>query len=68
MNVRELIQVLEVMDGDMPVVLSSDAEGNRLSELVGSNIEYTEADADGWEVEWSDEEYGTPTLILWPVN
>lgn len=75
MTVRELITMLELFDDNMKVVMSSDAEGNKIGPIA-------EVCANDWyvpESPWSGdllaeediEEYGDGgfrVVSIWPVN
>jgi hypothetical protein len=75
MTVKELRDALEGLDGDIPVILQKDAEGNGYSPLEGTEEGYYVA-TNTWSGEvFVDEadalECGTtpkPCVVLWPVN
>jgi hypothetical protein len=69
MKVRELIQDLLLADGDLEVVLASDAEGNSFAPMdsqIGWSFEFLEDRelADYFD-EHGEREYNA--LVLWPV-
>ena len=61
-TVAELIEVLKNYSGDMPVILSSDAEGNDYSLLY----EYGSGTFDPDEVRGSEKTKSFKALVLWP--
>ena len=71
MNVSELREKLLLLPGDLPVILSKDAEGNGYNELYCLEVRYV-ADEDNEPVHPEDEEEyeceeGDPkALYLWP--
>ena len=76
LTVGKLREILEGLDSDLPVILQSDAEGNRYRLAYGAedgNYYDPESSWDG-EVYRPDEleEYASedavPCFLLWPVN
>ena len=71
MKVKELIAELEKMDrkGEMLVVLSGDAEGNKFSPLydisIGNYVQYN--DCLGEVVGYRGKE-SNPCVVLYPIN
>jgi hypothetical protein len=57
MTVKELISELEKFDGDFPVRLSSDSEGNELNEVDDLTVEELDEDEDDMEA---------GAVVIWP--
>lgn len=72
MKVKELRELLEELDDDMIVVMSSDGEGNNYSPLYdGGECTYVaETTYSGEVYDENDEEAkeGVDALVLWPTN
>jgi hypothetical protein len=75
MKVCELIQDLLLADPDAEVLMSSDAEGNRIKPMFGGDP-YSEVYYDGEDIytegdsEDENGDYGTAkpnAIVLWPV-
>lgn len=70
MNVRQLIKMLSGYDGDMPVVVASDAEGNGTPML--SDVGHSAMTDDGELVHPDDvadheDDELTQVVVLWPA-
>jgi len=69
MTVEELILELKTLPQDLIVIMSKDAEGNRYSPIVETDVAYYEADST-----WSGERVESPgdgvveAVFLWPTN
>ena len=51
LTVKELIAQLQGLDGDLPVVLQSDSEGNRYLHCRGADDDAKIVGNDGWSLE-----------------
>jgi hypothetical protein len=71
MKVRDLIAHLQDEDPDANVILSGDAEGNRLGTWAGytDSYKYIEEDGEIWLLDADDTEHDDWKLgvVLWPV-
>lgn len=79
MKKSELIDILNQVNGDPEIVLSSDPEGNRMrsavafSEAWATDEGYQELCCSDEDFEWYKKEYGEevnkslPAIILWPM-
>lgn len=66
MNITELINELKTIrmeHGDLPILVSSDAEGNYLRPLVDVGLEAVDEDG---ETPWDDDIPTTDMVVLWP--
>lgn len=84
MKVKELIELLKQVDGELLVVMSKDSEGNDFSPLSDGSERFYEAETTWYgriglkeltpediKDGYGEEdvlENGIPALVLWPVN
>jgi hypothetical protein len=67
-TVRELIQDLLLLDSDLEVWVSSDAEGNGFKPLDGISTSYADEDGEMWGEDPDDEDPVSPNaVVIWPV-
>ena len=64
MTVSRLREALNWVDGDLPVVLSKDPEGNGFRVLVDVDAARWHSGDGGWLDE--DPDGGVPCVVLWP--
>lgn len=69
MNVKQLRKKLKGLPDDMPILLSSDPEGNDFSDLEAYGFEFfhrVQGEVELLDDEDSNEYDGTRALVLWP--
>jgi hypothetical protein len=67
MTVNQLIDALEKLDGNMPIAVSRDSEGNGFSPLYQLSQESMEKiDKMGRMLEWSEGKDCQEYIVFWP--
>ena len=74
MNVETLIQALSSFNPDAEVLVSSDAEGNRINSVYEVFDGAVESLDDSWieliadeDLEYFEDEETIPVVVIWPV-